>query len=124
MDLNALFGTLLSEESINGMGEKAGASAGDAVSVLAAALPSMLNGANGQASNPATAESFFQAVNDHAGRDSDKVDVVEGENQKGTLGDFFLSDKVLTTDELNYYDCIELSPNYVTEDTKKKKNGK
>lgn len=57
-------------------------------------------------------------------KDIEILDVVEGENQKGTLGDFFLSDKVLTTDELNYYDCIELSPNYVTEDTKKKKNGK
>lgn len=79
MDLTSLMSALLSDNTVNSVAGKAGASAGDAVSVLAAALPSMLNGANGQASNPATAESFFQAVNDHAGRDSDKVDVIEGE---------------------------------------------
>lgn len=78
MDLTSLMSALLSDNTVTSVAGKAGASSTDAVSVLAAALPSMLNGANGQASNPATAESFFQAVNDHAGRDSEKVDVDEG----------------------------------------------
>lgn len=41
--------------------------------------------------------------------------VVEGENDKGTLGDYVLLDAVLNTDELKEYDLRELAPKKVTE---------
>ena len=70
MDLNALFGTLLSEESINGMGEKAGASAGEVRGVLGNALPLLLNGANAQATDESTAAGFAGALQQHAQDDT------------------------------------------------------
>lgn len=41
--------------------------------------------------------------------------VVEGKNDKGTLGDYVLLDAVLNTDELKEYDLRELAPKKVTE---------
>lgn len=38
--------------------------------------------------------------------------VVEGKNDKGTLGDYVLLDAVLNTDELKEYDLRELAPKY------------
>ena len=79
MDLTSLMSALLSDNSINSVSGKAGVSAGDTAGVLAAALPMLLNGANAQAQNADTAESFHVAVSEHAAKDPEKVDLAEGE---------------------------------------------
>lgn len=85
MDLNSLMSSLLSDENIKSVARKAGVSDEEAASVLATSLPVMLNGANGQASDGHTTESFFQAVRDHAGKDPEKVDLKEGGKIVGHL---------------------------------------
>ena len=85
MDLTTLMSTLLSDENITAVAKKAGVSEEEAASVLATALPVMLNGANGQASGAETTESFYQAVNDHAQKDPEKVDLEEGGKIVGHL---------------------------------------
>ena len=85
MDLNALMSSLLSDANIESVARKAGVSDEEAASVLATSLPVMLNGANGQASDGHTTESFFQAVRDHAGKDPEKVDLKEGGKIVGHL---------------------------------------
>ena len=42
------------------------------------------------------------------------LEVREGQNDKGTWGDFVCLDGVLNTDELNYYDLKELAPDNIT----------
>ncbi len=66
MDMNALLGTLLSADSVQSLSKASGASTRDVQSVLSAALPSLLNGALGQADNADTAESFAGALANHA----------------------------------------------------------
>lgn len=66
MDMNALLGTLLSADSVQSLSKASGASTKDVQSVLSAALPSLLNGALGQADNADTAESFAGALANHA----------------------------------------------------------
>ena len=85
MDLNTLMSSLLSDANIKSVARKAGVSDEEAASVLATSLPVMLNGANGQASDGHTTESFFQAVRDHAGKDPEKVDLKEGGKIVGHL---------------------------------------
>lgn len=41
------------------------------------------------------------------------LDVVEGQNKKGTWGDFLCLDAILNTSELRQYDLIELAPDNV-----------
>ena len=79
MDLTTLMGALLSDNSVNSVAGKTGVSAGDVAGVLAAALPVMLNGANAQAHNADTSESFHEAVTEHAAKDPEAVDLAEGE---------------------------------------------
>ena len=62
MDLTSLMSALLSDQNITSVAHKAGVSEEEAASVLATALPVMLNGANGQASDANTTESFFHAL--------------------------------------------------------------
>ena len=50
-------------------------------------------------------------------KDLNVLEVREGQNEKGTWGDFICLDGVLNTDELDYYDLRELSPSDVTSDT-------
>ena len=85
MDLNALMSTLLSEESINGVGERAGASSDQVRGVLGSALPLLLNGANAQANDAATASGFAGALQQHAQSDTSNlgsflggVDMIDG----------------------------------------------
>ena len=73
MDLTALMSTLLSEESINGVGQKAGASNEQVRGVLGSALPLLLSGANAQATNVNTASSFAGALQQHAQNDTSNV---------------------------------------------------
>ena len=85
MDLTSLMSSLLSDQNIKAVASKAGVSEEEAASVLATALPVMLNGANGQASDAATTESFYKAVTDHAQKDPEKVDLKEGGKIVGHL---------------------------------------
>ena len=85
MDLTSLMSSLLSDQNIKAVASKAGVSEEEAASVLATALPVMLNGANGQASDANTTESFFHAVNDHAKKDPESVDLKEGGKIVGHL---------------------------------------
>lgn len=70
MDLNALMGTLLSDETISGVGAKTGASANEVRGVLGSALPLLLNGANAQAADASTAAGFSGALQQHAQSDT------------------------------------------------------
>lgn len=70
MDMNALMNTLLSADAVGGMSQATGATQADVKNVLAAALPQLLGGAQAQATNAQTAESFAGALADHAKADT------------------------------------------------------
>ncbi len=70
MDLTKLAGTLLSSDSISGLSNLTGASDKEVSNVLAQALPALLSGANSQAKDKDTAESFATALSDHAKDDT------------------------------------------------------
>lgn len=69
MDLNSLMGTLLSSDVVSNLSQATGAPAAGVQSVLASVLPQLLSGAQAQASNAATAESFLGALTQH-GKDN------------------------------------------------------
>lgn len=70
MDLTKLASTLLSSDSIKGLTQATGASGKDITSVLSGALPTLLNGANAQAKDKKTADSFVSALAQHAKDDT------------------------------------------------------
>lgn len=49
-------------------------------------------------------------------KDLNVLEVKEGQNKKGTWGDYVRLDGILNTDELDYYDMIELAPTEEEED--------
>ncbi len=71
MDLNALMGALLSNESISGVSQNTGASEQQVQSVLGSALPLLLNGANAQAQNEQSG--FAGALQQHAANDTSNI---------------------------------------------------
>lgn len=73
MDLTKLAGALLSSDSVKGLSDLSGVSDGDVTSVLTQALPTLLDGAKGQAKNKETAESFAGALTDHAKADTSNL---------------------------------------------------
>ena len=73
MEINALMSTMLSGDSIESMSRVAGVSQEQVKSVLGSALPQMLDGAKGQATDEATAEGFANALSDHAKADTSDV---------------------------------------------------
>ena len=73
MDINELISGLLSSESILNMSKVTGTTEDDVKAVLASALPDMLSGAEKQAINGETAESFVGALADHAKDDTSDV---------------------------------------------------
>ena len=92
MDINSLVGTLLSSDSVQNVGKKTDASTSDVTSVLSAALPLLLNGADSQAKGDDTAESFANALSDHSKNDTsnlasflDGVDLEDGAKIVGHL---------------------------------------
>jgi len=92
MDLTKLAGSLLSGDSLKGLSSLTGASNSDIQSVLTNALPSLLNGASEQANNADTAESFANALAQHAKDDTSnlgsflgKVDMADGAKIIGHL---------------------------------------
>jgi hypothetical protein len=66
MDINSLMKTMLSSDTLSSLGKKTGTSQTDVMNVLSSALPSMLSGASMQANDAKTAESFVNALADHA----------------------------------------------------------
>ena len=73
MDLTSLLGAFLGGQSTSGISQATGTSSADVSSILAAALPALLGGANQQASNASTADSFAQALMDHATANTSNV---------------------------------------------------
>lgn len=85
MDITSLIGTLLSSDSITGVSKTTKASSNDVQSILAAALPALLSGAQAQAEDKNTAASFTQALATHGKKDTSdlssflgKVDMDDG----------------------------------------------
>ena len=92
MDINKLAGALLSSESIEGLSSLTEVAGTDVNSVLTAALPALLNGANEQAKGADTTESFANALAQHAKADTKdmagflgKVDLEDGAKIIGHL---------------------------------------
>ena len=92
MDLASMLQTMLSADSIAKMGEKTGTSTDEVKSVLFSALPAMLNGVQGQASNQDTVAGFAGALDSHALDDTSNiaaflsnVDLEDGEKIVGHL---------------------------------------
>jgi len=73
MDMNELMKTMLSSESIKTMSQVTGTSQKDVKNVLAEALPSLLNGAKGQADDAGTVAGFAGALQDHAKADTTDI---------------------------------------------------
>ena len=84
MDLTKLAGALLSSDSVKGLSDLSGVSNSDVTSVLTQALPALLDGAKGQASDTKTSDSFAKALSSHAKADTD--------NLAGFLGNVDLKD--------------------------------
>ncbi len=72
MDISELMNKMLSSDAVKGIGRKAGCSQKSVRSVLSSALPAMLSGAKAQADGD-TAESFVNALSDHAKDDTADV---------------------------------------------------
>lgn len=70
MDLQKLAGTLLSSDSVKGLSKLSGVSSKNVKNILSEALPSLLNGADAQAKNSDTTESFAAALTQHAKSDT------------------------------------------------------
>ncbi len=73
MDLSALMSTLLSGDSVANMSKLTGTSQNEVQSVLSSVLPSLLNGAQGQAKNESTAAGFANALQNHAKADTSNL---------------------------------------------------
>jgi len=84
MDLSKLAGSLLSSDSVIGLSSLTGTSNTDIKNVLSSALPSLLSGATEQAKNESTAESFANALAQHAKDDTSNLTSFLG---KVDLGD-------------------------------------
>lgn len=92
MDLKKLAGTLLSSDTIKGLSDVSGASGSDVSKVLKQAIPTLLNGANEQAKDKKTADSFVSALAQHAkddtkdlGKFMGNVDLKDGSKILGHL---------------------------------------
>ena len=79
MDLTSLMSSMLSDSNVNSVSGKTGISTDQVASVMAVALPILLNGANKQAESADTSESFHEAVLEHAEKNPEKVDAEEGQ---------------------------------------------
>ena len=72
MDASSILTTLLSSKSVSGISKAADASSADVTNILAAAVPSLLKGAQKQTSG-SNASGFVQALADHAGDNTSNV---------------------------------------------------
>lgn len=72
-NLNSLAKILLSSDAISGISKQTNVSSADVTSILSTALPALLNGANKQASQKSTAESFLEALQNHGANDTSNI---------------------------------------------------
>ena len=73
MDMNSLISTLMSDDSLNGISQVTQASSEDTRSVLSAALPLLLSGAQAQSQNANTSASFGNALFNHGQQNTSNV---------------------------------------------------
>jgi len=73
MDITSLIGTLLSSDSVSGVSKTSKTSSNDVQSILAAALPALLSGAQAQAEDKSTAAGFAKALATHGKKDTTDV---------------------------------------------------
>ena len=66
MDLSAILGTVMSNDSVSGLSQAAGVSNDEVKNVLSAALPSLMNGALAQSEGSDTSAGFAGALAQHA----------------------------------------------------------
>ena len=69
----SIMGALMGSSSTSGISQATGASSNDVTSILASALPSLLTGANRQATQTSTATSFAKALSAHAEDDTSNL---------------------------------------------------
>ncbi len=73
MDMQSLIGTLMSSESLDGISQVTLTTSDDTRSVLSAALPLLLSGAQAQSQNVNTAASFGNALFNHGQQNTSNV---------------------------------------------------
>lgn len=66
MDIQKIAGVLLSSDTVTGLSQRSGATNSEVKKVLTQVLPTLLSGADGQAKNADTAQSFASALATHA----------------------------------------------------------
>lgn len=72
-NLGSLAKELLSSDVLKGISKQTDVSTDDVAGILASALPALLNGANKQATQKSTAESFLQAIQSHGANDTSNI---------------------------------------------------
>ena len=101
MDLASMMQTMLNSDSIAKMSEKTGTSTDEVKSVLLSALPALLQGVQGQASNKDTVAGFAGALDSHALDDTSDVAAflsqVDLEDGKKIVGHLLGGDQGETT---------------------------
>ena len=70
MDFGSIINTMMSSDSVSQLSSLTGTSEKDVSSILTSALPQLLSGAQGQATNADTAQSFANALAAHGQKDS------------------------------------------------------
>jgi len=73
MDMNSLISTLMSNDSLNGISQVTNTTSEDTRSVLSAALPLLLSGAQAQSQNVNTAASFGNALFNHGQQNTSNI---------------------------------------------------
>jgi len=73
MDMNSLISTLMSNDSLDGISQVTNTTSEDTRSVLSAALPLLLSGAQAQSQNVNTAASFGNALFNHGQQNTSNV---------------------------------------------------
>ena len=70
MDFGSIINTIMSSDSVSQLSSLTGTDEKDVSSILTSALPQLLSGAQGQATNADTAQSFANALAAHGQKDS------------------------------------------------------
>ena len=73
MDISALLGTVMSDDSVNGMSQTTAVSDAETRSILTAALPVLLGGALNQSNNSNTAAGFANALTQHSANNTSNL---------------------------------------------------
>ena len=73
MDINSLVNTMMSNDSLDGISQLTNTSSQETRSVLSAALPLLLNGAQAQSQNADTSSGFGNALFNHGQQDTSNI---------------------------------------------------